>query len=88
MEVTIQSIIGMIRGNSDKITIVSAQFIYQISIRDLVPHYGETAAMIALGVEKECITVIGEPEIQNELSNKFKYRIIACCVEGPYPTLR
>lgn len=76
MDFTIRSIIGMISANCDKISIVSAQFIHQIPIRDLSPHYGETAAMIALGIEKECITVIGEPEIQKELSSRFKYRII------------
>jgi hypothetical protein len=76
MDINIRFIIGVISANCDKISIVSAQFIYQIPVRDLSPHYGETAAVIALGNEKDCITVIGEPEIQKELSSRFKYHII------------
>lgn len=55
--------------------IVSAGFQAQIEIRKSAG-YSETAAAIAVGMEKKCLIVLGNPELECGLTDRFKNYIV------------
>lgn len=59
----------------DKIHMYSASFKAQLEVRN-VTRYSEPASTVAIGVEKECIVIYGEPVVDNELVEHFGNRII------------
>lgn len=56
-------------------SIQSAGFKTQIEIRNNAD-YVEPAAAVAIGTEQDCLIVLGDPEIERRLVDKFKHTII------------
>lgn len=61
--------------NTDNVSIVSADFAHQIDIREVIG-YGEPESAIALGYEKECPVIIGEPELNQCIADNYRYMIM------------
>lgn len=59
----------------NKFHIYSASFKAQLEVRN-VTGYSEPASTVAIGVEKECIVIYGEPVVDNKLVEHFGNRII------------
>lgn len=59
----------------DKICIYSAGFKAQLQVRNVVKYF-EPASTVAIGVEKECIVIYGEPIVDKDLIGHFINRII------------
>ena len=59
----------------DRVKIWSAGFETQIEVRN-VAEYTEAASCIAGGIEKDCLVVLGEPEVNADLREHFGNRIV------------
>ena len=55
--------------------IISPGFGAQIAVRNHVS-YNETGAAIALGIEKDCLVMLGDPDLEHRLVDKFRQSII------------
>ena len=55
--------------------IYSAGFKAQLEVRN-VTRYFEPASTVAVGVEKDCMVIYGEPVVDNELVKRFGNKII------------
>ena len=53
----------------------SAVFKPQLEVRN-VTDYTESAAAVALGVEQDCLVIIGDPVVDRELIDHFGNKII------------
>lgn len=70
----LHDLLGYIRAES-VFRLQSANFRTQLEVRDKVI-YDEAASAVAMGIEKDCITILGEPELNSGLVAKYKSRII------------
>lgn len=70
----IRDIAGFIRSNQN-IDIESAGFKTQVEIRKIVP-YTEMAATIAIAKEKDCLAVMGEPDLELKFIDRFGSDIV------------
>lgn len=70
----IRAVLDLIKTDA-RFKIVSAGFKTQIEIRTKA-NYWEAAAAVAIGIEKECSVILGEPEIESRLIDKFKNSIV------------
>lgn len=61
--------------NNDKVMLYSAGFKAQLEVRN-VTRYFEPHSTVAVGVEKDCMVVYGEPVVDDELVEHFGNRII------------
>ncbi len=59
----------------ETVHILSAGFKAQLDVRN-VAKYFEPASCVAIGVEKDCMVVLGEPEIEQTLIEHFESKII------------
>lgn len=59
----------------NKIDICSAGFKAQLEVRNVAP-YSESASAVAVAVEKDCLMVYGEPDVDEQLVEHFGKRII------------
>lgn len=55
--------------------IVSPDFRAQIEVRKNA-NYNETAAAVALGIENDCVVVLGDPDLEDRLMDEYSQRII------------
>lgn len=58
------------------IKIWSGGFKAQLEVRNVVKQYLEPSSTVALAIEKSCLIVYGEPEVDMALVNHFGNRII------------
>lgn len=70
----LHALLGFIRGN-DIFRLQSANFHTQLEVRNKVD-YDEPATAVAMSVEKDCIAILGEPEINSTLVDRFRDRVI------------
>lgn len=61
--------------DSQNIEIASAKFETQLAVRD-VTLYTEPASVVALAVEKDCLAVVGDPKLRNDLVEHFGRRMV------------
>ena len=61
--------------NLDNVQLFSAGFKTQITVRN-VTLYTEMAGAVAAGIEEDCLTILGEPDMDKALVEKFSNRII------------
>lgn len=73
-DVVIRSILHFLMDNK-RIVLRSPGFQTQVKIRKIIS-YDESATVIALGMENECLSVLGEPMLRSDLIDKFKYSFI------------
>ena len=60
----------------DNLKIVSPDFEHQLQVREVISAYDEPSCTLALALEKQCIAVLGEPNLQKELIQTFKEIIV------------
>lgn len=60
---------------NQKVQIWSGGFRSQLEVRN-VARYFEAASAVAIGIEKDCIVVLGEPLVEERLKNHFGSRIV------------
>ena len=70
----IRSILQFIQDNSF-IVLQSPGFRAQVNVRRTIP-YDEIAAVIALGMENDCLAVLGEPMLNHNLIDKYRRSFI------------
>ena len=70
----IRSILQFIQDNSF-IVLQSPDFRAQVNVRRTIP-YDEIAAVIALGMENDCLAVLGEPMLNHNLIDKYRRSFI------------
>lgn len=70
----LRAMLNYIKSNA-KCHIISAGFRAQIDIRNHI-EYNEIAAAIALGIEQNCLVVLGEPDIDRRVIEYYKQKII------------
>ena len=62
--------------NNEKVKIWSGGFKAQLEVRNVIDRYFELASTIALSIEKECLVVFGDPEVDMEIVNHFGNRLV------------
>lgn len=70
----IRIILGYLKA-SDKVKINSAKFKAQLEVRNIA-EYTEPSSAVAVAVEKNCLMIYGEPEVDGKLIEYYGNRII------------
>lgn len=71
----IRHVLDSIENNREMFVLESADFTTQIEIRNAVK-YTEIAAAVAIGVQKDCLVILGEPSLDSHIIDRYKQRIV------------